>query len=167
MSNDQPAYICVDCKKNPAAPDKNMCEKCYNTVARMVGAEPLGSKADKGEYVGQTKEEREQMILDTYHTMLNKPLGTKADKGKLRWSLLPIGVMRDIVAVLEFGAQKYSVGNWQHVDEPGRRYYDAAMRHIDARADGEKNDPDSGLPHLAHAIASLMFLMWFDAKGKC
>lgn len=122
-----------------------------------------------------SKEEREAFNLKAYHSISDqmgvpvesKTIGTKADKGKPRWSLLPIGVMRDIIAVLEHGAVKYSVGNWQHVDEPGRRYYDAAMRHIDARADGEKNDPDSGLPHLAHAIASLMFLMWFEAKGKC
>lgn len=105
--------------------------------------------------------------MGVYEDYTAQQQGTKLDKGKPRWSLVPTGVMRDIVAVLEFGARKYSVNNWMKVDNPGTRYYDAAMRHIDARADGEKLDKDSGLPHLAHAVCCLMFLMWFEARGKC
>lgn len=90
--------------------------------------------------------------------------GTKNDKGKPRWSLLPTGTIDVVVAVLEFGATRYQVDNWQHVLDHRRRYYDATMRHLDAWWGGEKVDPDSGLPHLGHAVAGLLFLMWFDEQ---
>lgn len=93
-------------------------------------------------------------------------IGRKDDKGKHRWSLLPGGTLAKVIAVLEFGAERYGVDNWQHVKEPDRRYYDAAMRHIQAWLYGEVNDPESGLPHLAHAISCLLFLMWIDAHPK-
>ena len=90
------------------------------------------------------------------------PKGTKLDNNKPRWSLLPNGTIVKVIAVLEFGAKKYSVDNWQKVTEPRRRYYDAAMRHIDAWRMKEPNDPDSGLSHLAHAVCCLLFLLWFE-----
>jgi hypothetical protein len=91
-------------------------------------------------------------------------LGTKGDKGKPRWSLLPAGTIAQVIKVLEFGVARYAVDNWMHVEDPKRRYYDAAMRHLQAWWGGEKMDPDSGLPHLAHATACLLFLMWFDER---
>lgn len=93
-------------------------------------------------------------------------LGSKHDKGKPRWSLLPCGSIVQVIKVLEFGADRYGVDNWMHVEDARRRYYDAAMRHIEAWLCREDNDPDSGLPHLAHAVCCLLFLMWFDAKEK-
>lgn len=98
--------------------------------------------------------------------MTEKQLGAKHDAGKPRWSLLPGGTLAKVIAVLEFGAARYGIDNWQHVTEPDRRYYDAAMRHIQAWLYGETNDPESGQPHLAHAIASLLFLMWFDRQKE-
>lgn len=92
-------------------------------------------------------------------------LGDKHDKGKMRWSLLPRWTIAQVIAVLEFGANRYGVDNWMHVPDARRRYYDAAMRHIDAWLHGETDDPESGLPHLAHATCCLLFLMWFDKQG--
>jgi hypothetical protein len=88
--------------------------------------------------------------------------GKKFDSGKPRWSLLPEGAVADIVDVLEFGAKKYAENNWQMVPEGRTRYYDAAMRHIESWRNGELNDPETGLPHLAHAGCCLMFLSWLD-----
>jgi hypothetical protein len=34
------------------------------------------------------------------------------------------------------------------------------MRHLLAFWSGEETDPESGLPHLAHALCGLMFLHW-------
>lgn len=93
-------------------------------------------------------------------------IGTKNDGKKPRWSLLPKGTVEQVIAVLEFGAAKYQVDNWQHVDDPERRYYDAAMRHLEAWWRGEKDDPESKLPHLAHAVCCLLFLMWFHRKAE-
>lgn len=88
-------------------------------------------------------------------------LGRKEDTAKPRWSLLPNTTWL-VVEALEYGARKYAVNNWQHVPGARRRYYDAAMRHLAAWWEGEKDDPESKLPHLAHAAACLLFLMWFD-----
>lgn len=90
--------------------------------------------------------------------------GVKHDSGKRRFSLLPWGPVSSVVDVLEFGARKYAVDNWQRVPDASARYADAAMRHVVARLDGERTDPESGLPHLAHAVCCLLFLMWFDAR---
>ena len=94
-------------------------------------------------------------------------IGRKYDNNKPRYSLLPMGTINQVVQVLEYGASdKYEVDNWQKIPDARRRFYDAAMRHIDAWWNGEKIDKESKLPHLAHAICCLLFLMWFDNKGN-
>jgi hypothetical protein len=99
-------------------------------------------------------------------TALDKQEGTKFDAGKPRWSLLPQGSVASIVDVLEFGAAKYAPNNWQLVQDGQTRYYDAAMRHIEAWRNGEKQDQETGLSHLAHAGCCLMFLDWIERNGK-
>lgn len=100
----------------------------------------------------------------------DKGQGRKDDSAKIRYSLLPVGTVNQVVQVLEFGSKKYADNNWQKVPNAKTRYYDAAMRHIDAWWNGELLDLDKGdqkgshLPHLAHAICCLMFLMWFDSE---
>ena len=93
-----------------------------------------------------------------------KTKGTKHDSGKVRYSLLPKGVIEKVLNILEFGANKYSKDNWQQVPNARDRYYDAAMRHIQAWYYGETKDPETGESHLAHALCCLMFLLWFDIK---
>ena len=90
--------------------------------------------------------------------------GTKHDAGKPRASLLPWRELWSVVAVMEFGAVKYGEDNWKTVPNGPRRYFDAAIRHIMAWRDGELDDPESGLPHLSHAICCLLFAAWFDNK---
>jgi hypothetical protein len=91
-------------------------------------------------------------------------VGVKHDLGKVRKSLLPEGVLYEILEVLEHGASKYGEFNWKYVSNGQTRYYDAADRHIEEWWNGEILDPDSGCHHLAHAICSLMFAMHFDKK---
>lgn len=93
-----------------------------------------------------------------------KEQGRKDDSAKLRYSLLPSGTVNQVVQVLEFGSNKYADNNWQKVENSRTRYYDAAMRHIDAWFNGDLKDAETGLHHLAHAICCLMFLMWFDGE---
>lgn len=100
------------------------------------------------------------------HNQYQKPEGKKFDTGKLRWSLLPEGVVEDVIKVLEYGAQKYAPDNWKHVPDSTTRYYDAAMRHIDAWWRGEAEDGETGQSHLAHAMCCLMFLMWLEKQNE-
>ncbi|WP_319802761.1 dATP/dGTP diphosphohydrolase domain-containing protein [Moraxella bovoculi] len=92
--------------------------------------------------------------------------GQKHDQNKPRFSLIPHKALWQVVEVLEFGANKYGADNWRHVPNARERYFNAAHRHLNAWWAGEKVDSESGLPHLAHAVCCLMFLMWFDGDGK-
>lgn len=89
----------------------------------------------------------------------------KHDTGKWRLSLIPVYCLRVIVQVLEFGALKYAIDNWKTVPDSRRRYYDAAIRHLTAWWDGETNDPESDLPHLAHAACCIIFLLWLEKNN--
>lgn len=93
--------------------------------------------------------------------------GMKFDgANKLRWDLLPIAIVEDIVKVLTFGATKYADNNWQKVDNAKERYYAALMRHITSWRKGKINDPETAdLPHLACAACNLIFLSWFDKNN--
>lgn len=93
--------------------------------------------------------------------------GMKFDGEKPDWSLMPHGALRPVVEVLTQGARKYERFDWEKtIQEPlGRaRYYAAALRHLDAYHDGEVIDEESGLPHLAHAVCSLLFLLSDHAR---
>ncbi len=80
-------------------------------------------------------------------------------------SLFPPDAFASISDVLTYGAAKYDAENWHLVDDT-RRYFDAMLRHINARMLGEKDDPESGLPHLAHAGCCLVFLLALELRGK-
>lgn len=156
QSADYRARTCINC---PYILDCVIREEFIGSVrARPVG-KPAGTAGGK-------KASSSDHLLAVSKGEIPPDVGTKHDNGKPRWSLVPAGVMRDVIAVLEFGARRYAVNNWMRIDDPGTRYYDAAMRHIDAWRGGERVDGDSGLPHLAHAICCLMFLMWFESWGK-
>jgi hypothetical protein len=92
--------------------------------------------------------------------------GRKFDENKDRWDLLPWKEVQDVVKVLTKGAIKYSDNNWQEVWCAKDRYFAAAMRHLTAHRAGELIDPESSLPHLAHAACNLLFQAWFDNQKK-
>ena len=89
--------------------------------------------------------------------------GKKFDYGKLRWDLLPIKEVEEVVEILTFGAEKYGPNNWQNVER--HRYIAAAFRHFCAWIKGEKLDKESGKHHLAHMICNILFLLWKDNNG--
>lgn len=68
-----------------------------------------------------------------------------------------------INAVLEYGATKYAKNNWMR----GLKYSDiinAAKRHLLALHEGvTRCADDSGLPHMDHFAANVMFLRYFES----
>ena len=88
----------------------------------------------------------------------------KDDQGKMPWEKMRWTELEQVVRVLEHGDNKYGIGNWKSFEpkEARWRYFSAIMRHLLSWWRGERFDKDSGLPHLAHAVASLLFLLWFD-----
>ena len=91
--------------------------------------------------------------------------GRKWDYDKARYDLFPWGLTEKTVDVMTFGAKKYDPNNWQKVDNGIERYFAAMMRHIIAWRNGEINDPESGLPHLAHANCCMNFIYWLEANN--
>ena len=69
------------------------------------------------------------------------------------------------LAFLE-GALKYGRSNFRAVGVRATIYYDAVMRHLMAWFEGEDNDPDSGLPHMSHALACIAIIVDSEACGK-
>ena len=57
------------------------------------------------------------------------------------------------------GALKYGRANWRVAGVRASIYYDATKRHLGKWFEGENIDEDSGLPHLAHAIACIAILI--------
>ncbi len=88
-----------------------------------------------------------------------KTAGTKYDTGKPSMTLLPAEALTAIAKALDYGAKKYSRYNYREGIEH-HRILDAALRHLTAMLAGEELDPESGLPHLWHAMASLSMLEW-------
>ena len=84
--------------------------------------------------------------------------------GKLRWELLPLSLVRHIVAVYSFGATKYAPNTWQELPDGYDRYKAALFRHIDSYESGELVDPESRLHPLAHAAWNALAMLYFALK---
>lgn len=89
----------------------------------------------------------------------------KFDTDKLRYDLIPSEAMEALAKVLTYGAKKYKPGNWKNATDIDR-YTAALYRHLEAWRKGEEVDEESGLPHLAHAITNVAFLIWFEETGR-
>lgn len=64
------------------------------------------------------------------------------------------------------GAMKYGRSNFRAIGVRASIYYDAARRHLAKWFEGEETDPESGLPHLAHALACVAILIDSQAIGN-
>jgi hypothetical protein len=85
--------------------------------------------------------------------------GMKFDSGKPLMSLIPARAETAMAEVLTFGATKYGPDNWRKVANGDQRYLDALMRHVNSHRRGELLDSETGLPHLAHAMCCVAFLL--------
>lgn len=93
------------------------------------------------------------------------PQDPKKQFATLKPRLITVVSPASIIAealVMRTGADKYGPFNWRDTDREkldNGIYIDAALRHIFAYWDGQDLDPESGLPHLWHAKASLGVLI--------
>lgn len=67
-----------------------------------------------------------------------------------RLDLIPVYAQIEEAKVHGMGAVKYNSYNWRKGYDWGLSY-GAMQRHLNAFWNGEDRDPESGLPHLAHA----------------
>ena len=82
----------------------------------------------------------------------------KADKGKLKISLVPTQIAKDIAEVRMYGKEKYgSSENWRTVEI--ERYVDAMLRHLlEFVKDWNSVDEESGIEHYKHAECNMSFI---------
>lgn len=88
----------------------------------------------------------------------------KADAGKIRPTLVPTQLIKDVAEVREYGNRKYgSSDNWKQVEV--QRYRDALCRHLLAYIDDPKSvDEESGIPHYKHMACNCAFICAMEAE---
>lgn len=64
------------------------------------------------------------------------------------------------------GALKYGRSNFRSIGVRASIYHDATRRHLMKWFEGQDLDEDSGLPHLAHALACVAILIDAQSSGK-
>jgi hypothetical protein len=87
--------------------------------------------------------------------------GARYNDGKADFSLIPLCTLEDEAKVWEYGKKKYAAWNWAKGMDWSIPFA-CAMRHMAAWQRGEELDPESGLPHLAHAMCNLRMLTLFS-----
>lgn len=90
--------------------------------------------------------------------------GQKGQKPE-QYSLLPVQALAQVARVYSYGAEKYDRNNWRK-GYAWHLSYDAMQRHLHAFWGGEDLDPESGLPHLAHAMFHALTLLTFLSDPK-
>ncbi|WP_428323638.1 dATP/dGTP diphosphohydrolase domain-containing protein [Nitrosopumilus sp.] len=92
--------------------------------------------------------------------------GSKHNAQKIMMELVPMSWMKDVAAVMTYGANKYAPGNWKQ-GLPEEEVIGAMLRHIEQFRSGEQYDKETGLDHRAHAACELMFWMeLYPVKNK-
>lgn len=88
---------------------------------------------------------------------------TVVGASKIPLHLVPPSAKHYLAEALADGANKYGPYNWRDSQISVSVYVAAAFRHIDAYWDGQDKAQDSGVHHLAHAMACMALLL--DAAG--
>ena len=79
---------------------------------------------------------------------------------KLRWDLLPLEEIEEIVKVYTAGSKKYGENTWQNLPNGLQRYKAAMLRHLVAFEKGEEDDKETGCKHLAQVAWNAIAMLW-------
>lgn len=97
------------------------------------------------------------------------PGAKKYDDDKPMMDLLFDGcpdALTGVGKVLTYGFNKYGGKHgWKALSDAVKRYEAAMIRHQLAKASGEINDPESGLPHSLHIACNALFLAQLEASN--
>lgn len=85
----------------------------------------------------------------------------KTVQGLKKPTLVPIppAALIHLGRAMQNGAVKYGRMNWRTNSVAATIYYDAVLRHMLAWLDGEDIAEDSGVHHLAHAMAGIAIVL--------
>lgn len=95
----------------------------------------------------------------------NKSVKNDIIDDKLRWDLLPMEEIEDIVRVYHAGAKKYGPNTWQNLDNGINRYRAASQRHMMEYLRGNKIDEETGCYHLAQCAWNIIAMLYLDKHG--
>lgn len=156
-------------------PDKGKCHACFPPEKKPYpegeleeiekeweahkGKCPAGFPPEKSPHSPQERLDAKTRGADTaFH----------AEGGKPMVDQVPPAALLEIAKVFTYGVDKYGHFNWQEfADEwTWNQLYASCLRHLLAWQDGEDIDPESNLPHLAHAGCNIMMLLTLIVKGK-
>lgn len=93
------------------------------------------------------------------------PRAERKNAGKPDLSLLPPEALEELAKVLEFGTKKYTRAGWKK----GMLYSvccASALRHMFQMLKGQWLDEESGLPHAAHAVCNLCFILEYSKSKR-
>ena len=98
----------------------------------------------------------------------NKTEARKNDRldDKLRWELLPLEDVEDIVRVYTAGAKKYGPDQWQNLPDGIRRYKAALLRHLVEFDKGNEIDEETGCRHLAQVCWNAIAMLHISKQQK-
>ena len=98
----------------------------------------------------------------------NKTEARKNDRldDKLRWELLPLEDVEDIVRVYTAGAKKYGPDQWQNLPDGIRRYKAALLRHLVEFDKGNEIDEETGCRHLAAVAWNAIAMLHISKQQK-
>lgn len=81
---------------------------------------------------------------------------------KLRWDLLPLEEIEDIVKVYTAGSKKYGDNTWQNLPNGLQRYKAALFRHLLEFEKGNEIDNETGCRHLAQVAWNAIAMLWIS-----
>lgn len=140
--------------RHPGGPDRFEKQPIKEWSRGLWTPRPNGHLADSHE-------------VETFGSIDEKPSNPKDAIGsdKLPLHLWPTtATAMGSIGLLE-GMLKYGRNNWRVSGVRASIYVDACKRHLDAWFEGEEVAPDSGVPHLANALACLAILVDAEAAG--
>lgn len=142
-----PACLICNPVESPQMPDNDM----YALSATPVAQEPQSSiLGDPGKPEGPVVNPKELA------GSLKAPI----------WQVLPRWVVLLVGRVMQVGAAKYGAFNYRESNVWAMTYVDAIERHMQLWQDGEDDDPETGVSHLAHVIAGCAILLDTQANGR-
>lgn len=110
-----------------------------------------------------------QVVFNDEEETTGYPEGNPKDaigRTKPPLHVLPPVALFHMAQAMTDGEQKYGLMNWRKFPVNASVYYDAAQRHLMAWFDGENRAADSGVHHLAHAMACLSIILDAESIGK-
>lgn len=136
----------------------------------------FGAAYKEGHFSGLSKDMWGKPFPPHYPTDLYEPwmyveddaVADRFNEDKVDLSLIPVEATIQECRVWEAGAKKYSRNNWKKLwgEDTVNVVMASAMRHMCSILDGERDDPETGLPHAAHVRCNMAMLLEYYKKER-